>query len=68
MAIDSRSAHVTPVGGNIFSDLGFHRAEALALRKASKKRIAEKRAANAESKEGPKAKRSEKPHWARDRQ
>ena len=42
MDIETKSMHITPVGGNIFADLGFDTAEASALQAKSKKIISEK--------------------------
>lgn len=42
MRIETRSMHVTKVGGNVFADLGFAPAEAAALQAESKRVIAEK--------------------------
>lgn len=39
---DLKSAHVTPVGGNIFSDLGFAPEEAKALKARTDRVVAEK--------------------------
>ena len=39
-ADDMRTTHITPVGGNVFSDLGFPPEEAKALQAESRKRIA----------------------------
>jgi hypothetical protein len=39
--IDTGSAHITPAGGNVFSDLGFSSDEAAVLREESKRRIDE---------------------------
>ena len=41
---DSVSAHITPVGGNVFADLGFSPAEAKALQAQVKQVIAKKMA------------------------
>jgi predicted XRE-type DNA-binding protein len=41
---DTKTMHVTPVGGNIFADLGFAPEEAAALHADSQRLIAEKRA------------------------
>lgn len=42
MTHDTRSAHVTPAGGNVFADLGFTPKEATALKAHSNRVIAEK--------------------------
>jgi predicted XRE-type DNA-binding protein len=42
MSIGTKSAHVTPVGGNVFTDLGFDPEEAAALQAESKRIISEK--------------------------
>lgn len=42
MSIDTKSRHITPPGGNVFADLGFASAEALALQAASQRIISEK--------------------------
>lgn len=47
MSIETHTAHVTPVDGNIFADLGFPPDEAAALLAESRKRIAEKLEAKA---------------------
>lgn len=44
MTIDTKCAHITPVGGNIFLDLGFEPEEAAALKAESDRMIAEKQA------------------------
>lgn len=44
MKIDNQSVHITPVGGNVFSDLGFGPEEASNMQAESKRIIAEKRA------------------------
>lgn len=38
----NKSAHVTPVGGNVFADLGFDAQEAAALKAQSQRIISEK--------------------------
>lgn len=43
MSIETKSMHITPVGGNVFADLGFEPEEAAALRAESERRISEKR-------------------------
>lgn len=40
--IDTESSHITPVGGNVFLDLGFAPDEAVALQAEAQKIIAEK--------------------------
>ncbi len=42
MTIDTKSSHVTPVGGNVFADLGFDPKEAQLLKAASDRIISEK--------------------------
>lgn len=42
MSIETQSMHITPVGGNVFADLGFEPAEAAALKAESQKIITEK--------------------------
>jgi predicted XRE-type DNA-binding protein len=42
MSIETKSAHVTTIDGNIFSDLGFESDEALFLRAESMRVISEK--------------------------
>ncbi len=42
MSIETKSAHITPVGGNVFADLGFGPEEAAALQAESKRIISEK--------------------------
>lgn len=42
MSIKIRSMHITPVGGNVFADLGFESEEAAALQAESKRIISEK--------------------------
>jgi len=42
MSIETKSMHITPVGGNIFADLGFDAEEAAALQAKSKRIISEK--------------------------
>ncbi|TCT10908.1 helix-turn-helix domain-containing protein [Paralcaligenes ureilyticus] len=42
MSIETRSTHVTPVGGNVFADLGFAPEEAAALQAESQRIISEK--------------------------
>lgn len=42
MSIETRSTHVTPVGGNVFADLGFTPEEAAALQAESQRIISEK--------------------------
>jgi len=42
MSIETKSTHVTPVGGNLFADLGFGPEEAAALLIESRGIIAEK--------------------------
>lgn len=42
MSIDTKSAHITHAGGNVFADLGFAPAEADALQVQSQRIISEK--------------------------
>lgn len=42
MSIETTSTHITPVGGNVFADLGFEPAEAAALKTESQRIIWEK--------------------------
>jgi predicted XRE-type DNA-binding protein len=42
MSIDTKSAHITPVGGNVFADLGFDPQEAAVLKARSQQIISEK--------------------------
>lgn len=42
MSIETKSMHITPVGGNVFADLGFEPKEAAALQAESKRIISEK--------------------------
>jgi predicted XRE-type DNA-binding protein len=42
MNIETQSTHITPVGGNVFTDLGFAPEEAAQLQAESKRIIAEK--------------------------
>lgn len=42
MSIETKSAHITPVGGNVFADLGFEPDEAAALKAESQRIISEK--------------------------
>ena len=44
MSTETKSTHITPVGGNIFADLGFEPEEAARLLAETEKVIAEKRA------------------------
>lgn len=39
MSIETKSMHITPVGGNVFADLGFEPEEAAALQAESKRII-----------------------------
>ena len=41
MAIETKSMHITPVGGNVFADLGFEPEEAAALKAESQRIISE---------------------------
>ena len=42
MSIETKSMHITPVGGNVFADLGFEPEEAAALKAESQRIISEK--------------------------
>ena len=42
MSIDTKSAHITPVGRNVFADLGFEPEEAVTLKAESQRIISEK--------------------------
>lgn len=42
MSIETKSMHITPVGGNVFADLGFDAEEAKVLQAKSKKIISKK--------------------------
>lgn len=42
MNIETKSTHITPVGGNVFTDLGFEPKEAAALKAESRRIISEK--------------------------
>lgn len=42
MSTETDSAHITPVGGNVFADLGFDTEEAAALQAESQRIIADK--------------------------
>lgn|SRR5574343_460829 len=42
MSIETKSTHITPVGGNVFADLGFAPEEAAALKSESQRIISEK--------------------------
>lgn len=44
MSIETKSAHITPAGGNVFADLGFGHEEAAALQAESKRIIWKKQA------------------------
>jgi predicted XRE-type DNA-binding protein len=48
MTSDNLAGHITPAGGNVFSDLGFEPAEAAALFEQSQKAIAKKLAIKAQ--------------------
>lgn len=39
---DSATGHITPIGGNVFADLGFDKAEATALQQQTREVIAKK--------------------------
>lgn len=47
MNIETSSTHVTPVGSNVFADLGFAPAEAVALKAASDQILSQKQALKA---------------------
>lgn len=51
--VKTTSGHITPVGGNIFADLGFAPEEAAALQAESKRIILEKRNALLKQQERP---------------
>lgn len=42
MSIETKSMHITPVGGNVFADLGFAPAEAEALKAESQRVLSQK--------------------------
>lgn len=42
MSIETKSMHITPVGGNVFADLGFEPEEAAAMKAESQRIISEK--------------------------
>ena len=42
MKIETKSAHITPIGGNVFADLGFAPEEAAVLKAKSQQIISEK--------------------------
>jgi predicted XRE-type DNA-binding protein len=42
MSIETQSTHITPVGGNVFADLGFGPQEAVLLKERSQQIISEK--------------------------
>lgn len=42
MSTETQSMHITPVGGNVFADLGFEPEEAIALKAESRRIISEK--------------------------
>lgn len=42
MSIETKSMHITPVGGNVFADLGFAPKEAAELKEQSQRIISEK--------------------------
>lgn len=46
MSAETKSMHITPSGGNVFTDLGFDSCEAAMLKAASDRRILDKLAAN----------------------
>ena len=47
MSIETQSAHITPAGGNIFTDMGFEPEEAAALQAETQRIISEKQAIKA---------------------
>ncbi len=47
MSISTKSAHITPAGGNVFADLGFEPGEAAELKAESQRIISEKLAIKA---------------------
>jgi predicted XRE-type DNA-binding protein len=42
IVMDTAAGHITPIGGNVFADLGFDAAEAIALQEQSHRVIAKK--------------------------
>ncbi len=42
MSTETKSMHITPIGGNVFADLGFEPKEAAALKAESQRIISEK--------------------------
>lgn len=60
MSIETKSSHSTPVGGNLFSDLGFQPEEAAALQAESRRVIEAPLAMNeALTTEGPNGNRQQ---------
>lgn len=53
MKTETKSMHITPSGGNVFTDLGFDACTATKLEAASDRRISEKLATNSSLKAGP---------------
>jgi len=49
VSIETQSAHITPVGGNVFADFGFDPEEAAALQAETQRIITEKLAIKAYS-------------------
>jgi len=47
MTIETQSAHITPIGGNVFTDMGFELEESAALHAETQRIIAEKLAIKA---------------------
>ena len=47
MTIETQSAHITPISGNIFADMGFEPEESAALQAETQRIIAEKQAIKA---------------------
>jgi hypothetical protein len=47
VSIETQSAHITPAGGNVFTDMGFEPAEAAALQAETQRIITEKLAIKA---------------------
>lgn len=57
MSIDTKSAHITPVGSNVFADLGFEPKEAAMLKAESQRIIAGKLAIKERLAQSPRPKR-----------
>ena len=47
MSIETQSTHITPAGGNVFTDMGFEPEEAAALQAETQRIITEKQAIKA---------------------